>query len=63
MTAMINTTFDQTKLKRLIKQILGVETNKLTLSVSVAAKVFIGELVERALEVAADEGHSGAILP
>jgi hypothetical protein len=60
---MLSVTLEEAKLKRLIKNILGIESKKLRISVQVAAKVFVGELVERAIEVAAEEGHKSKLLP
>ncbi len=60
---MLSVTLEEAKLKRLIKNILGIESKKLRISVQVAAKVFVGELVERAIEVAAEEGPNQSYCP
>jgi len=47
-----------------MQQVSGQAVNQqVCIAMSGVAKVFVGELVEEALKVAAQRGHEGALLP
>lgn len=56
--------FPRNQIKRLMQQVSGQAVNQqVCIAMSGVAKVFVGELVEEALKVAAQRGHEGALLP
>ena len=51
------------KMKKLLSQVLGTVNDRTVIAVCGVSKVFVGELVEAARLLAAQEGHAGPLLP
>ncbi|KAJ2451886.1 transcription initiation factor TFIID subunit 11 [Coemansia sp. RSA 2336] len=58
------TMLNKGNIKRLVSQILGQQASStLTFVVAGFSKVFVGEIVERALEIHTERGHEGPLQP
>uniref|UniRef100_A0A383VP07 TAFII28-like protein domain-containing protein n=1 Tax=Tetradesmus obliquus TaxID=3088 RepID=A0A383VP07_TETOB len=62
--AYIRSNLQKKTMKKVLQELTGLTLNdRLVIAISSITKMFVGELVETARQIAAREGHSGALLP